>query len=133
MGCILPTEPTSASVAAASLVAQFGPKAIMLSYDEIIACYQGVKVRLKQLYKAEPSRFIHIWPSSPAELVRMDRALALTLFSRAEPPVACPLNRIALERLRARISMRGGGMKGCLSAAGASLSFPHPSLSSEIL
>ena len=111
MGCILPNEPTCASVAAAALVAQHAERALFLTDADIDFCYQGVKARLKQLYKSEPARFLQTLPATPGQLVRDDRAFALTLFSREEPPVACPLNMMAVECLRSRVCMRGGGLK----------------------
>ena len=90
MGCILPSEPTSASVATAALVAQHGQRAALLSDSEIDNAFQSVKIRLKQLYKNEPVKFIQTLPATPGELVRTEHAFALTIFSREEPPADCP-------------------------------------------
>jgi hypothetical protein len=107
MGCILPSERTCASVATAALVAQYGQRAAALSDREIESAFQSAKTRIKQLYKNEPVKFIQTLPATPSELVRQERAFALTLFSREQPPVECPLSTIVMDQLRARVSMRG--------------------------
>jgi len=112
LGCILPNEHTSASVAAASLAAQHGPRAMMLSDDEVDACYQGAKNRLKQLYKSEPMVFVQNLPPSPGTLVREHREFALTLFSKEDPPVSCPLNMALVEGIKARVNLRAGKKVG---------------------
>ena len=112
MGCILPSEPTSASVATAALVAQHGQRAVLLSDSEIDNAFQSVKIRLKQLYKNEPVKFIQTLPATPGELVRTEHAFALTIFSREEPPADCPLCNTTMDHVRARISMRR--TRGCI-------------------
>ena len=107
MGCVLPSEPTSATVAAGSLIAQHGQKALLMQDQQIQAVYEGIKTRMKQLYRKEPVVFIQVLPATPAELVRQYRDFALTLFSREQPPVSCPLNSVMVEAVRSRISMRG--------------------------
>ena len=112
LGCILPCEHTSASVAAASLVAQHGGKSLMLADGDIDGCFRGVKSRLKQLYKSEPPVFIQKLPASPGQFVAEHRDFALTLFSREDPPVSCPLSAAAMEGVKSRVNMRGGKNKG---------------------
>ena len=111
MGCVLPSEGTAASVVAASLVAQHGPSAGMLRSTDIECAYNGIKLRLKQLYKTEPAHFLQRLPATPAELVRLNRDFALSLFSREEPPVPCPLHPLALQQVQSRVVMRGGASK----------------------
>ena len=107
-GCILPTEQTSASIAAHAVVAQFGPSALGLSQEMIQNAYTSVKARIKSLYKQEPKYFMTKLPASPAALLRENRTFALSLFSPEEPPVACPLNPTAVTMVRGRINLRGG-------------------------
>jgi len=80
----------------------------MLSDSEIEVCYQGVKSRLKQLYKSEPMVFMQSLPPSPGQLVKKHREFALTLFSKEDPPVSCPLNIAAMDNIKARVNMRTG-------------------------
>ena len=75
--------------------------------QQIQAVYEGIKTRMKQLYRKEPVVFIQVLPATPAELVRQYRDFALTFFSREQPPVSCPLNSVMVEAVRSRISMRG--------------------------
>ena len=89
----------------------------MMTEAEVDVCYQGVKTRLKQLYKSEPVRFMQTLPTTPAQLVRDDRKFALTLFSREEPPVDCPLNNLAMDQVRAKVCMRKPHA-GVITAAG---------------
>ena len=112
MGCILPSERTCASVAAAALVAQHGHRAVALHDNEIENAFQSAKSLIKQLYNKEPDMFMQTLPASPAELIRQERALALTIFSREEPPVQCPLSTIVMDNVRARVSMRTRGRRG---------------------
>ena len=120
IGCVLPTEPTSALVTAGSLVAQHGAKALVMDDQMIQASYEGVKARVKQLYRKEPVVYIQALPATPAEFVRQYRDFALTVFSREEPPVSCPLNMMMVEAIRSRINMRGGkaGRSIALAMAG---------------
>ena len=111
LGCILPSEPTSASVSAACLVAQHGGNACMLSDAAIDNAYQSTKKRMKDLYKSEPALFMQSLPATPADLVRQHRDFALTLFDREHPPVVCPLNMLAMRTVESRVSMRGGGKR----------------------
>ena len=120
IGCVLPTEPTSALVTAGSLVAQHGAKALVMDDQMIQASYEGIKLRVKQLYRKEPVVYIQALPATPAEFVRQYRDFALTVFSREEPPVSCPLNMVMVEAIRSRINMRGGkaGRSIALAMAG---------------
>ena len=128
MGCILPSEQTSASVAAASLVAQHGAKVMMLSDDDIDACYQGIKTRLKQLYRVEPETWLQQLPATPAQLAREHLPLALKIFSREDPPIPCPLNTMLMDRVRQRVQMRpGGGRKKTLFGGSTGATCLHPS------
>jgi hypothetical protein len=123
----LPSEQTSASVAAAALVAQHGAKVMMLSDDAIDVCYQGVKTRLKQLYRAEPETFLQQLPATPAQLAREHLPLALKIFSREDPPIPCPLNTMLMDRVRQRIQMRpGGGRKKTVFGGSTGATCPTP-------
>ena len=125
MGCILPSEPTAASVASASLVARHGGNACLLSDGDIDAAYNACKTRLKQLHnpKSEPQVFWKTLPATPVQLLRQDRNFALSIFSHDAPPVPCPLNSLAMQHVRARICMRGGsGNKLALTGGHLSIS-----------
>ena len=97
LGCVLASEPTCASIAAACCVAIHGPRACGLPDATIQGFYEGVKTRLKQLYKAEPMVFMVRLPATPAALVKEHRDFALSLYSREDPPVSCPLNAQAMQ------------------------------------
>ena len=123
----MPSEQTSASVAAASLVAQHGAKVMMLSDDDIDACYQGIKTRLKQLYRVEPETFLQQLPATPAQLAREHLPLALKIFSREDPPIPCPLNTMLMDRVRERVHMRsGGGRRKILFGGSTCATCPPP-------
>jgi len=109
LGCVLPSEQTSASIAAAVCVARFGPHgACALPQLTIDATYEYIKTRIKQLYKnKEPVQFIQILPPTSGELLFKYRDVALALYSRTTPPVGCPLNQSAMSMVRSRVSMRG--------------------------
>ena len=85
---------------------------MMLADGDIDGCFRGVKSRLKQLYKSEPPVFIQKLPASPGQFVAEHRDFALTLFSREDPPVSCPLSAAAMEGVKSRVNMRGGKNKG---------------------
>lgn len=89
----------------------------MLSDAAIESAYQSTKKRMKDLYKGEPEYFMQSLPATPAELVRQNRAFALTVFDREHPPVVCPLNMLAMQTVESRVTMRGGG-KRSLAAGG---------------
>ena len=109
LGCVLPSEPTSASIAAAVCVARFGPRnSCELPQYAIDGIYEFIKSRIKQLYKKEePGQFIQVLPSTPGELLSKYRDAARALYSRDTPPVRCPLNQSAMAMVRSRVSMRG--------------------------
>jgi hypothetical protein len=99
----------------------------MLSDEAIDVSYQGIKVRLKQLYKAEPETFLQQLPASPAQLAREHLQLALKIFSREDPPIPCPLNTMLMDRVRQRIQMRpGGGRKKTVFGGSTGATCPTP-------
>ena len=78
-----------------------------------IVCLRA-QARIKQLYKKEPTCYVSLLPPSPVTFLRDFRALATEVFSAEAPPVSCPFMPDALEMLRSRICMRGGGRSDCL-------------------
>ena len=117
LGCILPSPKTAASVSSAALLCQYGNATV--SSEVIQSTFETAKRRLKKLYKGEPTVFIEQLPATPAELLRQTPELALSFFSRDEPPVSCPLQKMSLDQLQSRVVLRG--CKQLTLAAGSSV------------
>ena len=109
LGCVLPSEPTRASITAAVLIARHGDcSACELSQPVIDMTYQWVRARMKSLYKkAEPKEFIQVLPPNAGALLRLHPDVANAIYSKQQPPISCPLNQAAMAHVRSRVSMRG--------------------------
>lgn len=103
LGCVLPSEETSASVAVAVAVIQ----GARVDEKSLHQQFESVKKRLKALYKKEPVHgFLERLPESPAALVQQNRPLALQLFNERRLPVTSPLNQLQCDAMRARMTLR---------------------------
>ncbi len=78
----------------------------LLCVCECSCSIRHAKARLKQLYKGEPLEYIQLLPAAPVEYLQQYRPMALQMFSREHPPVACPLNDAAVDMIRSKINMR---------------------------
>jgi len=108
LGCILPSAHTSASLAAGILLATYGANAFSLNSYYKDSLYESVKKRLKQLYNKEPLVYLVKLPPSPADLVRLNREFALSIYNPQDPPMACPLPLVALRQMKSQINLKGG-------------------------
>ena len=108
LGLILPTEPTSASIASAVAALRFGTAAPMVPQSAIDDIYQQVKTRIKQVYKREPLEFITSLPQTPAALLRQYPTTAKAVYNVGNLPVVCPLNQRILHSVQGNVKQRGG-------------------------
>ena len=103
LGCILPSERTSASVAAVSVLLQHG---VLATQEQLQSRFSQVKSRMKQLHKAEPPLFVQVLPATPAGFVKSFRAMAIKAWEGRQPPITCPLSDVHIQTLLSRIKMR---------------------------
>ena len=83
------------------------------------------QARVKQL-KNESMEYILLLPATPVLLLQQHPAIALNVFSVANPPVSFPLNLAACNLVRSRMQMRGGGANVAQTFSAAQLQGQHP-------
>ena len=89
-----------------------------LSPEDAKRSFKAVSKRLKQLYKTEPLEYITKLSPSPAEFLRQHPMTAKSVFSLANLPCACPLDRLRVAQAESMIQCRGDSL-------GASTSHVH--------
>ena len=61
---------------------------------------------MKQLGRRGVEPYIEVLPASPTEFLRLYPGMARAVFSATNLPVQCPVNRLAISSVRAKINMR---------------------------
>jgi hypothetical protein len=58
--------------------------------------------------------YIDVLPSSPVEFLRLYPSVARAVYSASNLPCACPLHKLAIANVKAKVQMRGGLARSCM-------------------
>ena len=108
LGLCLPTEPTSASIAAASAIAQYGNKVFWIHEGILSAIFKNVKAWFQKRNKQQPPVYLTHLPATPARLLKDHRELAERVYSATNLPCVCPYSSRLMSAIYDRIKQRGG-------------------------